>query len=134
MVSKRIQVLDQTTGQPLVGANVFETANNRNGSITNIDGYTTIQALSNSQQFTISYMGFNSRTYSILEMPYVIPLIEDINSLDTVIITVPKPTPAASNINWWLIALGFITIGAAAYLGSQSNTSSTKKKIKTITV
>jgi len=80
-------VITDSSGEPIIGANVVEKGNPSNGVITDVDGRFSVSIDANQKAITISYIGYltqevilgNATDYSII-------LREDTKALDEVVI------------------------------------------------
>lgn len=76
-------VYDNSTGEPLIGATVRETGTS-NGTVTDIDGH--YQLTLNSNQITISYVGYQTTDIKILkDGRYDVRLLSD-NMMDEIVV------------------------------------------------
>ena len=109
MATKRILIVDNY-GTPLPGANVVTGPGQ--GSITDFDGYATVNVGNTNQQVQISYVGFKTQTIGFSNLPQKVVLQESIESLAPVVITAPKK----KETDWakWLgVGIGAIGLLAA---------------------
>ncbi len=106
-MQKRIRVID-SFGVPLAWANVL-TAQGK-GTTTDDEGYATVEAASNNQQITISYMGFQSRTMTFGNLPNQVILEPDVNQLDAVVVTAPKKKENTDWATYASIGIGVLSI------------------------
>ena len=104
-MQKRIRVID-SFGVPLAWANVL-TAQGK-GTTTDDEGYATVEAATNNQQITISYMGFQSRTMTFGNLSNQVIMEPDVNTLDPVIVTAPKKEKANNWATYAGLAIGVI--------------------------
>lgn len=79
-------VIKDATGEPIIGASVFENGNPANGTITNINGEYTLTTSGN--QLVISFVGYVPQTITLKENSsiYNITLQEDTKVLDEVVV------------------------------------------------
>lgn len=120
-MQKRIRVID-SFGVPLAWANVL-TAQGK-GTTTDDEGYATVEAASNNQQITISYMGFQSRTITFGNLSNEVILEPDVNQLPEVVVTAPKKE---KNNNWATYA--GLAIGVIGLLVSLSGNDEPQKVV-----
>jgi len=81
------KVVDYKTGEPLIGATVYDTEN-KIGSSTGTDGTFSIIVPSNCYSVNVSYIGYNTRKVGVNEEKnYYITLSESVQSLKDVVIT-----------------------------------------------
>lgn len=79
-------VIDES-GETIIGANVVETGSVSNGTITDIDGKFTLSVAGSDASLTVSYIGYQSVTYSLNGQTNVtITLKEDLQNLDEVVV------------------------------------------------
>lgn len=84
-ITMRGKILD-VSGVPIIGANVIEIGDRRNGTISDIDGNFTLNVLKTAS-IEISYIGYLDQTIKATSNPVEIILQENVHSLDEVVIT-----------------------------------------------
>lgn len=77
-------VVDATTGEPIIGANVLEVGTT-NGTITDFDGKFSLQVKSGAK-LQISYIGYVTQTVTVTSTDIKVSLKEDSESLEEVIV------------------------------------------------
>lgn len=87
MTTKTVKVLDET-GAPLPGANVY--FNSTSGTTTDFDGFASLSNADPTKIVTISYMGFNSQSFRLKDLPSAVKLVPG-ETLGEVIVTAPAP-------------------------------------------
>ncbi|MDR0395169.1 MAG: TonB-dependent receptor [Tannerella sp.] len=113
-------VIDATTGDPLIGANVYEKGTST-GSITDIDGHFSIQASNRNATLIFSYIGYIAQEVSLEgSVSLTIRLQEDTQSLDELIV-VGYGTQKKVNLTG---AVSAVKIGEQTASRSVSNVSS----------
>ncbi|MFD2827175.1 carboxypeptidase-like regulatory domain-containing protein [Leeuwenhoekiella polynyae] len=106
-MQKRIKIID-SFGDPLPWANIV-TAQGK-GTISDDEGFATVEASTGNQQITISFIGFQTRTMTFNNLPDRVILEPDVNQLDPVVITAPKKKEKTDWATYASIGIGVISI------------------------
>lgn len=69
-------VIDNT-GEPIIGASVFEEGENANGAVTDLDGNFTLTLKGNSKKLKVSYIGMKTQTINVAGKSSVNVTLED---------------------------------------------------------
>lgn len=88
-MGQSIQVIDRSSGDPLIGATVQSNATN---TVTDLDGRFEYMVTSFPDNLTISYVGYGERTFevrSVSDIPTIIEL-ENLTVLETMTVTASK--------------------------------------------
>lgn len=80
------KILD-SSGEPVIGANVYLTNNNSVGTISDIDGMFSLNVPTNSESLTVSYTGFDTQVISILGTNFVNITMSEGKLLEEVVVT-----------------------------------------------
>ncbi|HAD02517.1 MAG TPA: SusC/RagA family protein, partial [Porphyromonadaceae bacterium] len=98
-------VVTDASGEPIIGANVFEKGSTTNGTITDIDGRFTLEISSNGS-LVVSYIGYQTQTVSVANRKDIkIQMKEDSELIEEVVVVgygsqkKANLTGAVSNIN-----------------------------------
>ena len=98
-------VVTDASGEPIIGANVFEKGSTTNGTITDIDGRFTLEIPSNGS-LVVSYIGYQTQTVSVANRKDIkIQMKEDSELIEEVVVVgygsqkKANLTGAVSNIN-----------------------------------
>lgn len=79
-------VIDNT-GEPIIGASVFEDKVANNGAVTDIDGNFTLELKGNSKKIKVSYIGMKTQTIDVAGKSSVnVTLEDDSNTLNDVVV------------------------------------------------
>ena len=79
-------IVNDTSGAPVIGANVVEVGSTTNGTITDVDGKFTLN-VSVGAKLKVSYIGYNDQQITVGNSnSYTIILKEDTESLDEVVV------------------------------------------------
>jgi Secretin and TonB N terminus short domain. len=79
-------VVTDASGEPIIGANVFEKGSTTNGTITDIDGRFTLEISSNGS-LVVSYIGYQTQTVSVANRKDIkIQMKEDSELIEEVVV------------------------------------------------
>ena len=102
LIDKTIKgtVVDDTTNQPIAGANVI-VKGTKKGAVTDFDGNFTIVVPDNATTLVVSYIGYSTKDVAIVVGENLtIRLSEDASQLDEVIITALGVTKSRERVSY----------------------------------
>lgn len=79
------KVVDKATQEPIVGATVM-TADQKTGTITDIDGLFSLEGVQQPARLVVSYIGYQSQEVTVKDEEVTVQLSEEASNLDEVVV------------------------------------------------